>query len=214
MINAGGWHEELKSKTRLLFTNFTLINRSIDYLVAIRENTMLNVTASLTPPAFEKLESVIKEHQEFGMENKHGAILSASTFQCSLTVNEKKARDVLLRFIAFLSQFDQSINKIIPSIKRHLRYYNIKEIHKQISEKLQNSGIDAALKFASLYENLGYKDVYYALASFCIEKKYYNEAKEAINAINTKDSLEQIKAAELCLSAANKIREEELTKNA
>ncbi|MDB6096935.1 MAG: hypothetical protein JWM09_1213 [Francisellaceae bacterium] len=99
MIYAGGWHEKLKSKTRLLFTNFTLINRSIDYLVANRENMMLNVTASLTPPAFEKLETLIKGHQEFGMENKYGAILSTSTIQWPLTVYEKNVR------------FDYSINK-------------------------------------------------------------------------------------------------------
>ena len=164
-------------------------------LSAQKAQGQLNVWSTLKESAYNELLARLECHPEFGFSQKHGVFMTEMGYSCSLGVEAVTERDVVLRFLAELQQFETSLSTIVPEIKRTLDLLDIKTIHQDIRQAFEQEGVDQALFLAKTFYEKGYRDTFHVLARECFLKRSLSEGIRVLDQIPKGDDLGHFRAA-------------------
>ncbi len=165
---------------------------------AIHEDRQISFTVvAVTPEDYQTLYQQFEFHPEFGFAQHHGVFMTEMGYYCSLSVDEGTEREVLLRFLNELIQFEPQLQEVLSGIKKSLNYVDRETAYGALMQKFERENFIFVLLAARKLYKQGHRDIFHVLASRCFEVGREREGILALHLIPVDDVLGNFRAAEM-----------------
>ncbi|MDB6096931.1 MAG: hypothetical protein JWM09_1209 [Francisellaceae bacterium] len=197
------WNIKTQNSESVCFENKATALKKISELNAQKYDHYLHIALTLTDNFYNKLYEHFEFHSEFGFSQNHAVFMTDMGNHCTLTLNGKTEKNVLIRFLFELHKFEAYVGEIIPKIKHFFGIHEQKEILKDIEVNLKVS-VDAAMTRVHYWYKQGARNAFILLAKACFEASLPNDAIRVLARIPDGDHLSHFEAANILIKRNDK----------
>jgi hypothetical protein len=148
------WQCKKTTDTIQLFVSTTENKNFCTEMTVYKEENQNSVDVVFAQASYPEAYHYFEHHQEFGFSERHGVFMTDLGYHCTLSVQHRTEKDVLLRYWLALETLDPTLSEIIPEVNRFLGYVSVKELYVRLFNTYQQEGFDTALAWAFEQQNL------------------------------------------------------------